>query len=264
MAPIKFENDIKQKLEQRKIQPNSKAWETLQNRLDINEKNKNKKGYWWFGLAASFVGILIVSSFFFNSNKGEVVEPIMVETESLESPNQIKDVVNENLQEAEVVIEEQPKNKLVKPATKKKNVTKTPELKRQLQQKQKALIKGEAKAVVAQAEVSTAKELKENILIPNKELSFEDLKFNEVVAQVEALKKEKNTVSDAEINALLDQAQKEITLHKLYNEATKKVDANALLQDVEADLEQSFRDRAFKAIKSGYYYVKTSVAERNN
>jgi len=71
-------------------------------------------------------------------------------------------------------------------------------------------------------------------------------------------------VSDAEINTLLDQAQKEISLHRLYNETTKKVDANALLEDVEADLEQSFRNRAFKAIKSGYKYVKTAVAERNN
>ena len=95
-------------------------------------------------------------------------------------------------------------------------------------------------------------------------MSFEDLKLKEVVAKVEALKKEQSTVSDAEINALLDRAQKEIALHKLYNEATNKVDAMALLQDVEADLEQSFRARAFKAIKAGYHYVKTSVAERNN
>ncbi len=95
-------------------------------------------------------------------------------------------------------------------------------------------------------------------------LSFEDLKLLEVVAQVQELKKINNIVSDAEINALLDQAQKDIALHKIYNETTKKVDANALLQSVEDDLEQSFRDRAFKAIKSGYHYVKTSVAERNN
>ena len=90
------------------------------------------------------------------------------------------------------------------------------------------------------------------------------MKLQEVVAKVQELKKANNTVSEAEINALLDQAQKEIALHKLYNESTKKVDANALLQDVEADLEQSFRDRAFKAIKLGYNYVKTTVAERNN
>jgi hypothetical protein len=95
-------------------------------------------------------------------------------------------------------------------------------------------------------------------------LSFEDLKLLEVVAQVQALKKANNTVSDAEINVLLDQAQKDIALHNLYNESTKKVDANALLRDVETDLEQSFRERAFKAIKSGYNYVKTTVTERNN
>ena len=53
-------------------------------------------------------------------------------------------------------------------------------------------------------------------------------------------------------------------MQKLYNEATNKVDANALLQSVEDDLEQSFRAKVFDAIKSGYESVKTAVAERNN
>ena len=38
-----------------------------------------------------------------------------------------------------------------------------------------------------------------------------------MVAQVQELKKINNIVSDAEINALLDQAQKDIALHKLYS-----------------------------------------------
>jgi len=263
MAPIKFENDLKEKLEQRKLQPNPMAWESLQERLDANDKKKNTKGYWWFGLAASFVGILIVSSFFFNSNKNEVTEPIIVETEVPSLPEQTENNQKQDAQKVEAVVDE-PKSEIINPATKKKQSTKMPELKKQLLQKQKALVNGDSKTVIAQAEEPIKKDLKESIVTPNKEFSFEDLKLKEVVAKVAALKKGQSTVSDAEINALLDQAQKEVTLYKLYNEATKKVDANALLQDVEADLEQSFRERAFKAIKSGYHYVKTSVAERNN
>ncbi|MCB0445367.1 MAG: hypothetical protein KDC68_06915, partial [Gelidibacter sp.] len=76
--------------------------------------------------------------------------------------------------------------------------------------------------------------------------------------------KEKGTISDEAIDALLNQAQKEITLQKLYNEDVKTVDANALLQDVETDLQQSFRDKVFEALQTSYDKVKTAVAQRNN
>ena len=95
-------------------------------------------------------------------------------------------------------------------------------------------------------------------------LSFEDQKVKDVVAQIHQLQKDKKEVTAEEIDALLEAAQKEITMQKLYNEATNKVDANALLQSVENDLEQSFRAKVFEAIKSGYESVKTAVAERNN
>ena len=75
---------------------------------------------------------------------------------------------------------------------------------------------------------------------------------------------ENKDVSSEEIEALLVAAQKEITMQKLFNDATKTVDADALLRSVEDDLEQSFRDKVFTAIKSGYESVRTAVAERNN
>lgn len=261
MAPIKFEKDLKDKLEQRKLQPSTNAWTNLQERLDTNQNKRNNKGYWWFAIAASFVGILIVSSIFFNKGQSDTIEQTLVNTKEQQMPKVNDKVVLPITKETEIVAES-PKTKKDKPVTKKSLAKKASESNPQLQQKQKALIKGETKVIVAQTE--TKRDAKETAVKPMEKLSFEDIKIQEVVAQVEALKKVNNIVSDAEINALLDQAQKEITLHKLYNETTKKVDANALLEDVEADLEQSFRERAFKAIKSGYKYVKTAVAERNN
>ncbi|VAV84910.1 hypothetical protein MNBD_BACTEROID02-1525 [hydrothermal vent metagenome] len=261
MAPIKFENDLKNKLDQRKLQPSADAWKNLQERLDINQNKTNNKGYWWFAIAASFVGILIISSIFFNKNQNDTIEPIVVDTEQQQMPKANEKFVLPIKKETEIVFES-PKTKKDEPVTKKLLTYKASESNHQLQQKQKALIKDETKAIVAQTEIK--RDNKETAVKPMEKLSFEDIKIQEIVAQVEALKKVNNIVSDAEINALLDQAQKEIALHKLYNETTKKVDANALLEDVEADLEQSFRERAFKAIKSGYKYVKTAVAERNN
>ena len=42
------------------------------------------------------------------------------------------------------------------------------------------------------------------------------------------------------------------------------VDAEALLENVEAELDQSFRNKVFEAIKSSYNSVKTAVAQRND
>ena len=50
----------------------------------------------------------------------------------------------------------------------------------------------------------------------------------------------------------------------LIREGMKTVDANALLQDVESDLQQSFRNKIFEALKNSYETIKTAVAERNN
>ncbi len=73
MAPIKFEDHIKEKLEQRKLQPSTNAWETLQNKLETNQTKKSNKTYWGLGIAASFIGILIVASVFFNKKNDNTI-----------------------------------------------------------------------------------------------------------------------------------------------------------------------------------------------
>ncbi|MCF6296076.1 MAG: hypothetical protein L3J25_10365 [Flavobacteriaceae bacterium] len=254
MAPIKFEDFLKEKLEQRKLQPSTNAWEKLQSKLDTNQTKKNNKPFWWLGIAASFIGILIVTSVFFNNETDTTIvdtEEAIITIEN-ETPKIFNDV------EQVAVEEPQVENPLINTKVQKVDINPV------LQKQENQLINRNVNEAVVQTETKANENQinkKESI---DKALTFEDLKLQEVVAQVQALKKANNVVSDAEINALLDQAQKEIALHKLYNESTKKVDANALLQGVEADLEQSFRVRAFKAIKSGYNYVKTTVAERNN
>ena len=50
----------------------------------------------------------------------------------------------------------------------------------------------------------------------------------------------------------------------MYNEKTGVVDARLLLENVEADLEKSFRDKVFEALKSNFNFVKTAVAQRND
>ncbi len=119
----------------------------------------------------------------------------------------------------------------------------------------------EPQNAVASLETSKA-EVNDNKSV--KILTQEELKIIEVVAEIKQLQAKESSVSDEEIDSLLKQAQREILKQRIYDETTRTVNADALLQDVEVELDQSFRDKVFGALKSSYKSVKTAVAERRN
>jgi hypothetical protein len=258
MAPMKFEDKLREQLEERQLQPSTDAWNKLSEQLDTHETTRNEKAYWWLGIAASLVGVLMLVTFLNKDVTETPAEPVLVDTEENSSPINVNkenniQVVEENLQEEEVIDKENPIQK------EEKQTTNQPTLKKRIQVEQQKLIPKDMEEVVAEVvkEMPQDEKLKEP-------LSFEEQKAKEVVAQIRALQNTKEVVADAEIDALLNAAQKEIELKKLYNEAANKVDANALLQSVEDDLERSFRARVFEMLSSGYQELKTAVAERNN
>lgn len=265
MAPIKFEEQVKDKLHKRSIQPSQDAWNKLSERLDEVEDRQNNKGFWWLGIAAAIVGLMLAITFVFKSNT-EIVEPTIVDTKK---DNVIDTEVLQNkegLKESNTLVveqEDETETKSNQINNTKKQTDKAP-LKTIVNQKQDAIIKEANAKNTAVADVNTAEATNPSTEKVAEVLTFEDQKVKDVVAQIQQLEKDNKEVTTEEIDALLEAAQKEITMQKLYNEATNKVDANALLQSVEDDLEQSFRAKVFEAIKSGYESVKTAVAERNN
>ena len=251
MAPIKFDEHIKEKLEGRNIQPSNQAWNKLSERLEAQEKNKNYKGYWWLGIAASVIGVLFVVSQFFNND-------IKIETtpKVVENPVIIKE--DSNMQ----IANEVDKNDAIKI----ENVEKTTNT---IKLKTESLIKINQvnEPVVVATTQNINKEEKDIAVKPleiiKENLSFEEQQIKDVVAKVQSMESNNKIITDADIDALLEQAQKEIRLNKL--ETTGVVDANVLLQDVEADLnESSFRTRVFEALKSNFNSVKTAIAQRND
>ena len=84
----------------------------------------------------------------------------------------------------------------------------------------------------------------------------------EVVAQVELMETAQQDVSDAEVDSLLRAAQRQILTVKLFSESGS-VDAMSLLAEVEDELDESFRDQIFDALKTGYLKLRTAVADRN-
>lgn len=281
MAPLKFEENIRKKFEERTLQPSANAWTKLSNDLDNSDSKRKRSFNFYMGIAASVIGMLLVTVTVFNSFENQIGSPTLVDTESSVKEGQIKtgDAVNNENAQIGVKVGVSEENKQENNIVDKSKVN-------------PSSLKNDTKLVVTSKGINTilpanqtTRLIHNNFYNENESktlgvsinsatenekdsmpttLTFEDSKALEVVNQIKKLKIENGTVSDAEIENLLKQAHKDIVRAQLYNKATRTVDADALLQDVEDDLEQSFRDKVFDGLKSGFRTIKTAVAERNN
>ncbi|OMP31560.1 hypothetical protein [Mangrovimonas sp. DI 80] len=265
MAPIKFENDIKETLEKRAIQTSPASWDKLSSRLDVEttkHKHRNKR-FWWMGIAASLVGIFLVSSLFFKKDSINIDTSVIVDVEGDITPKykgETKVVVTESEVKEGVSVnnEEEVNRDLIKSEiSKSETVAKVTnsELPSEKNKLENSLPLNES-AIEQNVAVQDHKEVSEN-------LEPLDLKVQDVVTLITELAAQNTEVTDREIDSLLQMAELEIQQSILYNESTRTVDANALLESVEMDLEDSFRDKVFKALKESYVTVKTAVTQRN-
>ncbi len=88
-------------------------------------------------------------------------------------------------------------------------------------------------------------------------------KIEEVLVQVTNMESDDNKLTDLEVEALLVQAQNEVLEETLVRK-DNSIDPNALLSQVELELDQSFRDQIFDKLKIGFKKVRTALADRNN
>ncbi|WP_438422282.1 hypothetical protein [Aquimarina macrocephali] len=275
MAPLKFEEKMKEKLEQRAIQPSSDSWEQLTTQLDsVKKQKKESKKIQWYSIAAIFVGVLILTSILMNQNPASKQNNIQF----VDNSNEI--IKKEN---TEVVKNKDTKQKVIEKNNSKvfeenpiSNNTVTSSLKKEKENLKKKNVTSEiimhegmtAKKMLGNRDYDT--ELAENDknantiknkISPVDSLIIED-KVAGVVAQIQELQKNNAQVTDDEINRLLLKAQREISTAKILKSST--VSASTLLQDVEAELDETFKQRVFEALKTGFQKVKTAVVERDN
>ncbi len=271
MAPIKYEEQMKDKLEKRRLQPSPKSWETLANRLDADEKAPFRFKLSWLAIAASVIGILFVTTMYFNNRPVETTTETIVNTENnnlkekmkgtkeftIEQTQKINDVAVEKVNSGTTIQNNDTSN-----ANSSSIVTNSSAVNEKKQHITAQIRENEMQSTLASNVKDTSEETV--VALKSSKLTFEDQKVQDVVAQIKGLKSNGSNVTNTEIDSLLKKAQQEILSNRLYNESTRMVDANALLQSVEADLEQSFRSRVFEALQSGYESVKTRVVQRIN
>lgn len=244
MAPNKFEKHIKKALEQREIQPSAEAWDKLSEQLKGSSKTK-KKGFTWYAVAASFIGLLIVSVLLFNGlNKKNAIEnQVVKKPKKAQEIREQKDTEVVQLDTLKALKDNQPVERIVVEATKEIEPILNSEI----------VLTQDFKDDSSSARYEKSLDNSEQII---------NTKILEIVAQVDELEQLNNSVTEAEVDSLLRQAEQEVLNNKLFH-ADQSVDAMALLTEVEDELNQSFRDQIFNSLKSGFLKVRTAVADRN-
>lgn len=245
MAPNKFEKHFKKELEEREIQPSTKAWGKLSEKIGATPPQASKRGYVWYAIAASFVGLIILSVVLFNA-KAPILETktIVVEDdkEVIEEMIDFQNVEIEKTNTEVVAIEKIPKDKA--------NVN---------------IVKASINVVKKEALVEQLAKVTDDLqpLLSDDSEGIINAKVLEVLAQIDILEKNNEAITDAEVDSLLLKAQEDILKEKLFN-LNNSVNAMALLTEVEDELDQSFRDQIFESLKTKFLEVRTAVADRNN
>lgn len=242
MEPNNFEKDFREKLNQRKIEPSDKAWDRLDAMLNVAEKEEpvvrsrsflalRKRGLY---IAASIVGFLLVGTFFFNQKKSVVETPVknvVVEQNSPKDTIEKQNILNTTLDKKEVVVSEKT---AIQNAQHSKNTEKISN------EKLNKGIKNNEKQVA--------------------ESSINNQSSQAVNQQMPASEKQKNEA----VEVLLNTAEKTIVVENTVKTKAKvKVNANDLLQQVDGELELSFREKVITKVNKNYQTVKGALANRN-
>ncbi|MCK0161799.1 hypothetical protein [Allomuricauda sp. F6463D] len=237
----KLGKHIKETLEKRNIAPSKSAWDEITSR--VNEPSPRKRNTWLpYAIAASVAGIVLVSVFFFAKGDSEVEQIQIVDTET-EKETLIHPEAKE-LQD--VIIEEQ--TEIVQ--TKSEPIT---------SEKTEEFSSKTSNSTSSIAEQDIKQPLQDKVKLNSDKLIAQ--KVEEVVAHVTLMESAQQDVSDAEVDSLLRAAQRQILTEKLFTNGS--VDAKSLLAEVEGELDNSFRDQIFDALKTGYFKLRTAVADRN-
>lgn len=256
MAPLKFEEHIKEKLDKREIVPTDRAWDLLSAQLE-SKREDVKKRYFHLGIAASVIGLLIISLVFFNGNDKldeQKVKTVAVPDSVIkDSPGNLP---NKNSVEGHKV--DTATNKAIEIVGTETN--KTPN--KLIEDTSTAAIidEDEIGNVIAKGEYIEPKLVEKVLIGPDSLISA---KIEKVVAQVNLLEQNNISLTDAEVDSLLKLAQKELFSERIFSD-DHSVDAMALLADVESELDRTFREQIFDMLKEGYVKVKTAVVSRNN
>ena len=224
MEPNKIDNQIREKLNAREIQPSAQAWDRLDAMLTVSEEKKPKKGYGWFFVAASTILFFGLGFLLFNPN----------ETPKIDDSNSIVTTIKEEIDAVET-------NKINEISVEKEqlvlvqneiNFSKTEKNKKS--EVNKELIKGEN---------VTDEKIASNSQLPTPN-SYKYVLPENLLAEVQT-------------------GEKVLKSEKIIPKAKMNVDANSLLTTVEKELDETHKETTLDKLNRKFKDAKSALANRN-
>lgn len=243
MEPNNFEKDFREKLNQREIEPSNKAWDRLDAMLAVAEEkepvkvNSKKSKRKWLYIAASFIGFLLVGTLFFNQNRNVVKTP--------------ETVVVEKETEAEKESATEPVLKTVDSVkTETAIAEKTSEEIGNKNEKNNPKVSGQISNKITQ---NKSNQIAESSIKKNNQ---EKQSTNNQTVIPENPKKEN-------VDQLLQTAENKVLAESGVKKAKVKINANDLLNQVDGELELSFREKVITKVNKNLQEVKVALSNRN-
>ena len=222
MEPNNFETKIKEALNKRTLDPSVAAWDRLDAMLTITEEKKPKKGFFWIGIAASFIVFLGIGFFLIDNKEGIKTKQEIVFEQKSEQNDAKSDRNSLNSKEVNSITSTLTSNNGY--YSNQKNEIKINE----------ELVSDKPQQIKNLTNYLTDDSPFKNSLINNEITTVNKRKYDYItpeslLAEVEGNKK---------------------TIHaKNSYKSSLSVDANDLLFSAEAELNQSFKDKAFAKLK---------------
>lgn len=239
----KVENQIKEKLNAREIQPSAHAWDRLDAMLSIAEEKKTKRHFGFlsrsFGIAASVLVFVTLGLFLYNQNNSKI-----------ETPNSVVGA------ETKKDTNRNPNNKIQVPI---------------VEQKKEAIVTVEQKSTKNNKSIINQKtteyqkkSINQNQIIKDKQIEYQNssdvaVKDLPKVMEQNEIAVGKQSKSDEALVADLNNN----TMQYTYKKSTIKVNAQSLLSEVDGEVELSFREKVFAKVNKNYKEVKVALANRN-
>lgn len=228
MQSNKFDNQIREKLNARTIEPNAKSWDRLDAMLSVQEEKKPRKGFLWLYIAASFFVFFGLGVFLFNSD--ENVE-INTQNPVLVAVDKTIDSVEKNKAE-EILIESQQPVVVQNEINLSKSVNSI---------KEKTTIFNKSNSV----QENDNKANPTYNLQPTTSSAYKYISPENLLAEVQNEKK--NLSSESNVS----------------KKPSVKIDANALLSKVEKELDESYRETTLDKLNKNFNAVKSAIVNRN-
>jgi hypothetical protein len=237
MEPNKFDYNIKEEMEARTIAPSAEAWEKLEAMMPLVEQPKRKVA--WLYIAASFTGLLIVGTIFFQNFETNIVKKnIPLVLEQIENTDRSQEL--ELVKEAAVIS--------------KKGISNNQS------GIQVVAAKGFPFEKATNEKNRTSEPLVTNLV-------------NEGQNASSSLSDKSNTtasgslyISAAELLATVSSVKLQTTATERLIEVPQqgyKINPNSLLSNAETELNQTFRETTLNKLSKNFNSIKTVLVNRN-